>query len=191
MNLQNGEYIIRCFLDDLSNLCYISGPPNVDPRREQPSPHAIVKHINRDMRIKKIREEDFSPECFVEVIHHDNVSGTINRKYGTILLRQSGTTRYAAVYQKSALLSKAKREAPKISFINMPDPDAIRKAAEFQLVAPTGNEADGVAILSMNNDCYVEIRESSEINYLYPVCDDISQLPLQDRFAFEKRFGYF
>ena len=186
MNLPEGEYIIRCFLDDLSNLCYISGPPNVNKYvHPQPSPHAIVKSINRDMRIKKIREEDLPPECFVEVIHRDNVNGTI-------LLRQSATTRYATVYQEPALLSNAKREAPKISFIKFPDlTRGPVVASEFKLVAPTGDEADGVAILSMKNGCYVEIRESSEINYLYPVCDDISQLPLQDRFAFEKRFGSF
>ena len=177
MNLPEGEYIIRCFLDDLFNLCYISGPPNVNKYvHPQPSPHAIVKSINRDMRIKKIREEDFSPECFVEVIHRDNVNGTI-------LLRQSATIRYATVYQESALLS-TKREAPKISFIKFPD-DPTRGpivASEFKLVAPTGDEADGVAILSMSTECYVKINTTTD--FLHPVCDDISQLQLQDRFVF-------
>ena len=183
MNLENGEYIIRCFLDDLSNFCYISGPPNVNKYvHPQPSPHALVKRINRDTRTKKIRERDLPPECFVEVIHRDN--------YGTILLRQSATTRYATVYQEQTS-SSIDGNAPKISFIKFPD-DPTRGpivASEFKLVAPTGNEADGVAILSMSTECYVKINATTD--FLYPVCDDISQLPLQDRFVFEKRFGSF
>ena len=186
MNIAEGTYIIRCFLDDKSKLCYISGPPNVDLRRvdPQPSMHAIVESINRYTRTKKIWEEDLPPECFVELIHRDNE---------TISLRQSATKLYATFNKESELLSEALRreDDPKISFIAFSNISAIGKASEFKLVAPTGNEADGVAILSMKNGCYVEIRESNEIYYLYPVCNDISQLSLQNLVKFELRFGHF
>ena len=175
MNPQEGTYIIRCFLNDLSRLCYISGPTNVN-LSPQPSMHAIAKNIDRTMRTERVRERDLPQECFVEVIH---------RKNGIILLRQYGTNRYATFNE-----GKRKEDDPKISFFAFINIDAPGKVAEFKLIAPTGNEADGVAILSMNNECYVEIRESSEINYLYPICK-FEKISANGLFKFEQRFGHF
>ena len=182
VKLQEGEYFIRCLLDSFSTLYYISGPPNVNLQivSPQPSIHAKVRSINRDTRTQRIRERDLLPECFVEVIH---------RKNGTILLRQIATKRYATVYQNQTS-SSIDGNAPMISFIKFSD-DPTRgpvDASEFKLVAPTGNEADGVAILSMSTECYVEIGDV--IYFLHPVCkfENISDNGL---FRFELRFGCF
>ena len=189
MNIEEGKYIIRCFcfLNDDSTFSYLSGPP-VAPRDQTVEEsmttciYATVKNIVRaDMR-EKIKERHLEPECFVQVIRRDN---------GTILLRQTATGRYATVNTQQTYSFMAGQEgddpAPKISFFRYSRrPPA--EAAEFKLIAPTGDEADGVALLSMKNGCYVEI---SAINYLHPVCERISQLPDDSLFVFERRFGYF
>lgn len=95
MNIEEGKYIIRCFcfLNDDSTFSYLSGPP-VAPRDQTVEEsmttciYATVKNIVRaDMR-EKIKERHLEPECFVQVIRRDN---------GTILLRQTATTRYASI----------------------------------------------------------------------------------------------
>ena len=114
------------------------------------------------------------PECFVRVIN-------LNDGNGTILLRQSATDRYATVSQEPTFL-----DFPKISFLF----GTIGKDAEFRLIAPNGNEADGVAIRSVDTNRYVVVDLLAGSNYLYPICEfeDISANGL---FRFERRFGYF
>ena len=175
MNITNGEYFIRCNVGDLSSLWFISGPTATQTGDDI---HARGKSICRGTRTKKIRERDLAPECFVRVIN-------LNDGNGTILLRQSATDRYAAVSREQTSLFLT---FPKISFIF----GTIGKDAEFRLIAPNGNEADGVAILSAGTipNRYVVVDMLAGSNYLYPICEfeDISANGL---FRFELRFGYF
>lgn len=56
---------------------------------------------------------------------------------------------------------------------------------KFELFAPTGNVADGVAIRSIETGFDVKI---DNVNYLHPICEEISYAA---RFKFERRFGCF
>ena len=172
VNIRNGKYFIRHNID-AGIFWYISGPPHdVEPGQDM---HAITKNIDRDTRNTKIRERDLAPECFVDVI---------NRKNGNILLRQSGTDRYATVLDE---------DIPKIAFLSS-SPDTIGKDGEFQLIGPTGKDSVGVAIFSVATNCFVEIELETRRNinasngYLYPV---LWKLSLMDLVRFERRFGYF
>ena len=176
MNLSDGEYFIRCNVanPDQSFLWLISGPTATQTGDDI---HARGRSICRDTRTKKIRERDLAPECFVRVIN-------LKDGNGTILLRQSGTDRYATVFREQD------EDPPKIVFRSL-SPDNIGEDPKFQLIAPNGNEADGVAIRAVANNCYVGVdMEISGSNYLYPICK-FGKISANGLFKFELRFGYF
>ena len=171
MNLSDGEYFIRCNVanPDQSSLWFISGPTATQTGDDI---HARGRSICRDTRTKKIRERDLPPECFVRVINLNN---------GTILLCQTATGHYATVQDE---------DPPKIAFLGL-SPDNIGEDPKFQLIAPNGNEADGVAILAVANNRYVGVdMEISGSNYLYPICM-FGKISANGLFKFELRFGYF
>ena len=181
MLLSNGKYFIRYYLDDKSKFWYISGPPQ-DVQEGQDT-RAIVKCINRDTRNTKIRERDLAPECFVDVLY-------LADGKGTVLLYQTATGRYAAVFREQD------EDPPKIAFLNSSF-DTIEEDAKFhfQLVSPSGapNDAFGVAIRSVGNSRFVEIElgapnDPGDPGYLSPVLDELSH---ENLVIFELRFGYF
>ena len=173
MNLQNGEYIIRCNLADLSSLWFISGPT---PNDQTGQSHAIAMSIIRVGGGERIKERDLPEECFVRLINNNN---------GTISLRQSATNRYAAFDYCQTWGIENLHEA-KISFVF----GSTGNGREFQLIAPSG-VANGVAIRSMHNNHYVTVDMGlGRPHYLYPNCE-FQNISANGLFRFELRFGYF
>lgn len=178
MILPNGRYIIRPVIgNNRSILWLISSESKL---LQTDCPPAIATRILRKMN-NGIRERDLPAECFVEVI---------NRHFppnGTILLRQNVTGRYAVVDRELKWRGgqqKVLEEDQMISFVSL---DQIEKDAEFKLIAPNGNKADGVAIRSKGKNRYLSVSDmNDEDRYLRPNCD----ISRAHRFVFESRYGF-
>ena len=143
-------------------------------------PSLIASRIRREaMGKEKIRERHLPDECFVEVI---NRGGD-----GIVLLRQVETGRYAAVDRELTFIRRAREVSEQdqmLSFyVTLNQIGLVGRDAEFELFAPTGNKADGLAIRSVGKERFVAV---SGLNFLHPIVKDISQATL---FKFELRFG--
>ena len=174
MILPNGKYIIRFCVRDPDKLWFIW----VATQQTGLPPDAKATRIRREsVENEKIKEHHLPAEAFFELIN--------SSADGTILLLETG--RYAAVDRELTWLRNAREvseEDEVISFfVRSNQFGRIGKDAEFELIAPTGNKADGVAIRSVGKDRYVVV---SGVNFLHPFCKRIS---CAERFFFEPRYG--